>query len=285
MPYSNSIKSLSKIFEASINSNSKNWLKTRLNETIKECSTKKLYLTYTLCSSNIEQGDIDFNENSDDEIENYLKSKKANTLELARIFLLVKVLEANDTFFKDKVINLIQVADISELVTFLNYLVLLPNAENFKFVGVEALRTNIATVFDAIAMDNPYPSLYFNEQQWNQMYLKAAFMQRDLSKILGIDIRANKELARIISDYAHERWAASRDIDPQFWRPVSNYIQGQLLSDIERLFKSDNHLENKAAALVCFKSKDEKIQQMLVDYPKFEKQLKNGILTWDDLRN
>jgi len=53
MPYSNSIKSLSKIFEASINSNSKNWLETRLNETIKECSTKKLYLKIAMTKSKI----------------------------------------------------------------------------------------------------------------------------------------------------------------------------------------------------------------------------------------
>ena len=162
----------------------------------------------------------------DDFLNGYLKKQNAKLIEVARIYLLTKILVEKEAVFKAKVQNLIQVADISELETFLKYLIVLPNAENYHFAAVEALRTNITTVFDAIAMNNPYPKKYFNDQQWNQMYLKAAFMQRDLSEIIGVDERANKDLARIISDYAHERWAASRTIDPGFWRPVSNYLEG-----------------------------------------------------------
>src|SRR5690606_6398077 len=147
-----------------------------------------------------------------------------------------------------------QVADTSELVTFLKYLMLLPNAESFRATAVATLRTNVSTVFDAIALNNPYPSKYFNDQQWNQMYLKAAFMQRDLSKIVDIDKRANADLARIISDYAHERWAASRDIDPYFWRPVPQFLDDRLLSDMERLLNSDNVAEKMVGALCCYLS-------------------------------
>lgn len=285
MPYLKSVNFLSKIVEESLAPDSKEWLEIKIDEIIAERSTKKLYLTYTLCNTKIDKTEIDFNSFKSDDIGTYLSSKKANTLELARIFLLVKVLESENDFFKEKVVNLIQVADTTELETFLNYLVLLPNPEAFIFVAVEALRTNIETVFKAIAMGNPYPSLYFNEQQWNQMYLKAAFMQLDLSEIVAVDTMGNRDLARIISDYAHERWAASRVIDPVFWRPVSNFVEGVLLEDIKRLFESDNPKENKAAALVCFYSKNKNTQKLVNDYPVLEKQLKNGILTWDTFKN
>src|SRR5690606_33852490 len=174
------------------------------------------------------------------------------------IYLLADVLMADPEFFAPKVNNIIQVADTSELETFLKYLILLPDAERFKTTAVATLRTNVSTVFDAIALNNPYPSKYFNDQQWNQMYLKAAFMQRDLSKIADIDKRANRDLARIISDYAHERWSASRNIDPYFWRPVSQFLEGQLLLDMERLLNSGNVSEKKAGALCCYRSDNEK---------------------------
>ena len=159
-------------------------------------------------------------------------------------------MEADNDFFAPKVANIIQVADTGELETFLKFLILLPNPENYKSAAVDALRTNISTVFNAIAFHNPYPSLFFNDQQWNQMYLKTAFMQGDLSAILDIDERANKDLARIISDYAHERWAASRDIDPYFWRPVSKFLDDTLLLDMKRLLESGNPTENKGGSIM-----------------------------------
>jgi len=166
----------------------------------------------------------------------------------------------------------------------LKFLVLLPNPENYKVQAVEALRTNIATVFDAIALNNPYPALYFNEQQWNQMYLKAAFMQQNLNDIVQVDKRANKELTRIISDYAHERWAASREIDPSFWRPVSNFIEEKLLKDMKRLFSSDNLVERKAASLCCYYSNSSRAKALLAEFPDLAKGIENGNITWENIK-
>jgi hypothetical protein len=216
---------------------------------------------------------------------NYLKSHDANLLQVSRIYLLVCVLEENREYFVPKVANLIQLADTGELETFLKFLILLPHAGEFKNVAVEALRTNIATIFDAISLNNPYPAEHFNDQQWNQMYLKAAFMQRNLADIIGVDQRANEDLTRIISDYAHERWAASRDIDPLFWRPVSNFIKGALLGDMQRLFESDNGIENRAAALCCFYSDQPGAGALLEKYPELRQQVSTETISWNTLKN
>ena len=210
--------------------------------------------------------------------------QKVNIHQIARIYLLIKLLEEDKAFFTPKIAKLIEVADISELETFLKFLVLLPHPEEFKTVAVEALRTNISTVFNAIAYQNPFPSKFFDDQQWNQMYLKTAFMQGDLSAILDIDERANKDLARIISDYAHERWAAGRDIDPHFWRPVIKFIDGVLLNDVERLLISDNLIENRAGVLCCYYSANEDAKLLLSEHQELVEKIENKTLSWETLK-
>ena len=108
-------------------------------------------------------------------------------------------------------------------------------------------------------------------------------MQRDLNQIQGIERRANKELARIISDYAHERWAASRDIDPNIWRPVASFLEGPLIQDIKRLFESPNPKENQVAALVCYHATDDIGKALLTAYPALQSQLEKQQLTWETI--
>jgi hypothetical protein len=139
-------------------------------------------------------------------------------------------------------------------------------------------------LFDAIALENPYPAAHFNDQQWNQMYLKAAFMQRDLSLIMDVDRRANNDLARIISDYAHERWAASRSIDPMFWRPVTHFLEGILLEDMARLLASDDLLERRAGALCCHYAGTSAAKALLQGHEALVQAIADKKLTWNTLK-
>jgi len=275
---------LLKVLEDNVDNENKQWLLLKIEDIVQTESTKDLYLTYSLISTKI-KSDKELSLLLDDkELKAYLEVQQANLQEIARIYLLCKVLRAKEDFFKPKVANIIEVADKSELETFLKFLVLLPHPENYIVQAVEALRTNISTVFDAIALNNPYPALYFNEQQWNQMYLKAAFMQQNLNDIVQVEKRGNKELARIISDYAHERWAASREIDPSFWRPVSNFINEKLLEDMKRLFSSDNMAERKAAGLCCYYSNSSKAKELLNGFPELAKEIENGSISWSNIK-
>nr|WP_299345097.1 EboA domain-containing protein [Allomuricauda sp.] len=260
------------------------WFYQSLDDIVKNQSSRKLFMAYTLCATKIEKKPLKDVNGVNKTLFDYLFLKEANLMEVSRITLLAKVLKADPDVFTDKIKKLIQIADTGELETFLKFLVLLPNPKEYQFMAVEALRTNISTIFDAITLDNPYPSLYFNEQQWNQMYLKAAFMQRNLGKIVGTDKRANQELARIISDYAHERWAASREIDPEIWRPVSYHMNSHHLKDMEHLFGSENALENKAATLVCYSSSHKGAKNLLKKYPKYLDKAHNKSLTWENFK-
>ncbi|WP_339664531.1 EboA domain-containing protein [Maribacter arcticus] len=234
------------------------WLNEKISKMAESKSSKDLFMTYSLLNVKFDSlKPISF-ENVVDDCSVYFKAHRANLLQV--------------------------VADTGELETFLKYLVLLPNPAAYKQTAVEALRTNIAIIFDAISLNNPYPAKYFNDQQWNQMYLKAAFMERDLLLIESVDERANADLTRIISDYAHERWAASRKIDPIFWRPVSKFLNKELLKDMNRLLSSEDSIENKAGALCCYHSGNEKAKALLNSFPELRHEVADGSINWNTLK-
>lgn len=260
------------------------WLEEKISKMAESKSSKELFMSYSLLNVKFDSlKPISF-ENVVDDCSVYFKAHKANLLQVARIYLLSAVLGQDEEYYTPKVANIIQVADTGELETFLKYLVLLPNPESYKKTAVEALRTNVAIIFDAISLNNPYPAKYFNDQQWNQMYLKAAFMERDLSLIESVDERANADLTRIISDYAHERWAASRKIDPLFWRPVSKFLNEELLKDMYRLLNSEDSIENRAGALCCYHSENEKANALLNSFPELQHKVVDGHINWNTLK-
>ncbi|KSA11996.1 EboA domain-containing protein [Maribacter dokdonensis] len=260
------------------------WLKGKIESLKENKSSKDLFMTYSLLNVKFDAANVISFDALDTTSSRYLSGHNATMLQVSRIYFLAEVLSKDIEFYTPKVANIIQVADTGELETFLKYLVLLPNPEEYKQTAVEALRTNIATIFDAISLNNPYPAEYFNDQQWNQMFLKAAFMERDLSQIASIDKRANEDLARIISDYAHERWAAGRKIDPLFWRPVSKFLNEQLLGDMKTLLNSDDVVENLAGALCCYYSENEKALALLNGKPELKHKIADGHTTWNTIK-
>lgn len=284
MSMENVSQELVKVLHHHMDANILQWMEEKIDAISSNRSSKDLYLTYSLMASKIntvEAVNMPFGTNN---VIQYLKAQNANLLQIGRVYLLIRVLEADEEFFFKKVENIIQVSDTGELVTFLKFLILMPNSGNYKNVAVEALRTNIATIFDAISLKNPYPSMFFNDQQWNQMYLKAAFMERDLSLIMDIDNRANKDLARIISDYAHERWAASRKVDPYFWRPVGKFLNEALLDDMKRLLQSGNEKENMVAALTCSISENPQAKELLDNCPDMKSKIESGLISWNNIK-
>ncbi|MEJ1222268.1 EboA domain-containing protein [Sediminicola sp. 1XM1-17] len=283
MSLENVSQELRKVLYLNMDADLLQWLEEKKDVVIGNRSPKDLYMTYSLMASKINSGGNVKMPSDQNSVMQYLETQKADLLQISRVYLLINVLEADEDFFFDKVANIIQVSDTGELETFLKFLVLMPNSGSYKNVAVEALRTNIATIFDAISLNNPYPAAFFNDQQWNQMYLKAAFMGRNLSAIMDIDARANKDLTRIISDYAHERWAASRSVDPYFWRPVGNFINDSILDDMRRLFQSDNEKENLAAALSCSISDHSEAKELLNNYPQIKKKIDQGLITWNNI--
>lgn len=104
--------------------------------------------------------------------------------------------------------------DNRERCAVLRALALLPQPERFAALAVEACRSSIAPVFEAVACENPYPAAYFPEINFNQMVLKALFTGVALQRIVNLQARITPELRRMAADYASERRAAGRSVPP-----------------------------------------------------------------------
>ena len=173
----------------------------------------------------------------------------------ARILLLLAASADVDTFVR-RLDQLCATADVDELVAFYRGLPLYPDAERHRMRAAEGLRSNMQVVFDAVAQRNPYPSEQLSEEAWNQMVLKALFVGSSLDHIVGLDDRANPHLARMLGDYAHERWAAGRPVSPELWRCVGPFASGPLLADLARVLESGTAPERQAAVLALRRATD-----------------------------
>ena len=147
-------------------------------------------------------------------------------------------------------------ADIGELVAFYRGLPLYPDPPRYALRAAEGVRSNMRVVFEAVAHCNPYPAEQLNEPAWNQLVLKALFVGSPLNPIVGLDSRRNPTLARMLLDYAHERWAASRPVSPELWRCVGPFAAGPMLDDFARLFERGTADEQQAAALALGEATD-----------------------------
>jgi hypothetical protein len=115
------------------------------------------------------------------------------------------------------------------------------------------------------------------------MVLKALFVGSALWPIVGLDTRSNPALARMLRDYAHERWAASRPVSPELWRCVGPHATGAALQDLEKVLKQGTEPERKAAALALRASPDASAAAVLQREPGLARLVGEGKLTWEGL--
>lgn len=130
--------------------------------------------------------------------------------------------------FKD----LRRTADAAEMVALYRGLPLYPDPDTLAFEVGEGLRSNLRPVFEAVAHNNPYACDHFDQHRWNHLVLKALFVGSRLSPILGMQDRANPELARILVDYAQERWAAGRPVSEELWGPVKPFVEDPAIKPV-----------------------------------------------------
>jgi hypothetical protein len=135
------------------------------------------------------------------------------TNDLVRIALLVHAatFTAADAF-PALVADVFRAGDSDERRAVLRALPLLPAPERFVALAVDACRTNVVPIFEAIAAENPFPAAHFPTLHFHQLVLKAVFLGVRLGRVLGLAGRVDAELARMADDYAAERRAAGRSV-------------------------------------------------------------------------
>ncbi len=202
----------------------------------------------------------------------------------ARIYLLLVSGTDGATFLR-RLEQLCDTADIGELVAFYRGLPLYPDQPRYVLRAAEGIRTSMKAVFEAVAHRNPYPAEQLAEPAWNQMVLKSLFIGSTLHPIVGLDRRANPELARMLCDYAHERWSAGRPISPELWRCVGPYARGEMLRDLGRVLEKGTDPERTAAALALASSPDPEATGLLWAYPELCRAVNENKVSWQTLAN
>jgi hypothetical protein len=202
---------------------------------------------------------------------------------LCRVWLLMQVSSLEKDSYINKIETLFRAAEMNELVALYSSLYFFDFPEEWNHRCAEGIRSNIGNVLEAIMYNNPYPYKYLAEPAWNQLVLKAFFTDKIVDRIIGLDERANKELASILIDYASERTAAGRSVNPQLWRLVSKFIDESNFNYIQKLFKSDDVTEKNAAALVCLESDYEPARQLLEQDNTLKTKILDNKLSWSNV--
>lgn len=185
--------------------------------------------------------------------------------------------------FAARLKTLFSTADVAETITFLRGLPLYPDPTLHLARAREGARSNMRPVFEAVAHNNPYPKEVFDENAWNHMVLKALFIGSRLYLIQGLEERANLDLALMLRDYAHERWAAGRELSPELWRPVGRFADKAAMADLEKVLKTGTDLEQAAAALALADCPRPEAKAILAEAPGLASAIESGSLTWQAL--
>jgi hypothetical protein len=181
----------------------------------------------------------------------------------ARIAFLLATDRGDDLGFARRLMDLHRTADLSESIAYLRGLALFPGGPALLPVAAEGVRSAVRPVFEAVAHRSAYPSEFFDQGAWNQMVLKALFIGSSLAPIRGLSERANPELAQVLVDYAHERWAAGRPVSPELWLCVGPFAEGRMLDDLARVLATGTPEEQSAAAAALRASPSEEARAVL----------------------
>src|SRR5918999_5238557 len=188
----------------------------------------------------------------------------------ARIAFLLASYRGDPEAFARRIDRLCQMADVGELIAIYRGFAIFPAPERLRPRAGEGVRSAIRPVFEAVAHRNPYPRDFFDDAAWNHMVLKALFIDSPLAPIQGLDARANADLAIMLRDYAHERWAAGRPVSPELWRCVGPFASGEALADLEPALTTGDGPQRAAAALALSASPDPSARYLLALCPDLD---------------
>ncbi|WP_018611824.1 EboA domain-containing protein [Segetibacter koreensis] len=200
---------------------------------------------------------------------------------LCRVWLLMQVVSDDKEAYCAKIDNLFTAAEMNELAALYSALYFFNHPQEWQGRCAEGIRSNIGFVLEAIMYNNPYPFKYLKDLAWNQLVMKAFFTEKNVNRIIGLDERANKELAWILIDYANERRAAHRQINPQLWRLVAKFIDEGNFKNIEGAFNGPDEREKEGAALACFQSNYTPAKALLNGEPDLKLKIVENKLNWN----
>jgi hypothetical protein len=203
--------------------------------------------------------------------------------QLARVALMAASHDGDDAAFAARFDGFCATAEVNELIALARGLAVYPGARLLEPRAREAVRSGMKPVFEAVAHRNPYPREIFAEDPWNHMVVKALFIGSSLWPIQGLDQRANPHLARMLVDFAHERWAAGRAVSPELWRCVAPHADPQGIAALRRAFDTGGDKDRLAVALAVEQTEAAGLLPFRDEIERLRVRLADEDIAWHDL--
>lgn len=143
---------------------------------------------------------------------------------------LLEALPLRGAALAEEITALHRYGDAAEQRAVLRSLALLEQVDpSFADLGLPlvnaALRSHDNDLIEAAL--GPYAARHLDHDGYRHAVLKCVFCGIPLARIAGLDERADRELARMLADFAHERVAAGRAVPADIW-PVVRAHPGTL---------------------------------------------------------
>ena len=272
--------------EKKLNKEACQWLHSTAKKLAESPEDWELFTSFSAVPRHTGKQVLNFSEaelSSAESLRSHWKPTNWTAGDLGRAYLILSFADQGEEAFLDKIEKIFLTSDMSEAVALYKGLPLYPYPEQFKDRAAEGVRSNMTNIFNAVAHHNPYPAEYLDEGAWNQIVLKALFVESSLYKIVGLDERANETLAKMLVEYAHERWSAGREVSPELWRPVGPFIDDVYLNDIQKVLNHPDKLQKQAALLAVMNSDYSGKEELLSSHENIVTEIKEEDINWDDI--
>jgi len=184
------------------------WLLTR-SSSIRSGNLQDLYLGFGLVSRKIPKSELGLTAQElarAEEVRPGWQPGLWSVQDAARTLFILEYAPETADQFVSVLDRLFAAGEVHELIALYQALPVLPYPERHRDRVGEGIRTNMQSLFRAVAHQNPYPSEQLSEGMWNQMVLKCLFIGAPLHPVVGLETRINSALSQMLCDYAHERW-------------------------------------------------------------------------------
>jgi hypothetical protein len=261
------------------------WLNSQKQKFNSDSNPTKFFLAFSQASRFFKKDNLNLTDTEKNQAGTLVPSfdpSHWDVLQTARTYLLLSFAPEKEAWLK-AVHQLFETGDMHEQQALYAALPVMPYSEDLLIRAIDGCRTNMTLIFDAIALNNPYPAAHFPEANWNQLVLKSIFMQRPIYRIQHLDERRNRALAEIASDFAHERWAAGRPVMPELWRLVVPFVNEHLLEDLKKVVFSEDELEAEAGVLTAYQSDFAPAKDLLKSFTETVSAIEYGEISWEKI--
>ena len=122
----------------------------------------------------------------------------------------------------------------------------------------DAGRTYLSELMEAGWCHSPFASRYLSDEEYRKAVLKSLFCDVPVSGFMGLEERADAELARSLCEYADEREAAGRIVPSAVLRVAAFYPQPGLLARLIGRLEHPSTEERLTAAIGLERTGDQR---------------------------